>query len=478
MLIFFWIAVNILTIVQAQDALDALGDHHNVEIEFHANRLIGISQSLNGNFEQAIAYSKKIYKIADSINNKAYLHSALINLDASQANIFDNTRSEKDKLLSEGYLAELLDLAKFHSKEIGYYKLAIIYINASDYYSYYNPQAPNADSLAMHYLNLAYETVEHLAEKNHILAHIYSVHTNILRDKNPAEAEKILKKSIELLKNVKPANNKLLSNSYRRLARFYAGRGDFKGAYDLMQECLTQLLTGFNEESKQEILNLTAIYEIGKKNEDIKVLEEKTALQRNRNVILSIAIGFAIATALFIYFYYKSKRDNLELEKRNIAQQLHLKNEENEKMLLQKEVLELKQEKAHNINLMHIMQLNHKDQLLQEISSKIEPEEAKKFNNLLKNNNQVDKQFDEAKNAIEKVHPSFYKYLMKMSNYELTEIDLKYCSYIYLKFDSAEISSHLNVERKSVRMAKYRIKKKLGLDKEVDLTEFLRNLKF
>lgn len=466
------------TVEQAQGALNTLGNHHNVEIEFHANRLIAISHSLNSNYDVAIEYAKKIYKIADSIHNNAYLHSALINLDASTANKYEITKSEKDNELSKQYLAELLDLAKYHSKEIGYYKTAVVYINASDYYSYYNPQAPNADSLAIYYLNLAYGTVDHLAEKNHTLAHIYSVHANILRDKNPAEAEKVLRKSIELLKNVKPLNSKLLSNSYRRLASFYASRGEFKQAYDLMQEVVSLLFAGFNEESKQKILNLTAIYEIDKKNEAIKVLEERTSLQRNRNIILLIAIGFAIATALFIYFYYKSKRNNLELEKRNISQQLHLKNEENEKMLLQKEVLELKQEKAHNINLLHIMQLNHKDQLLQELSSKIEPEEAKKLNTLLKNNSQVDKQFDETKNAIEKVHPSFYEYLMKMSNYELTEIDLKYCTYIYLKFDSAEISSHLNVERKSVRMAKYRIKKKLGLDKEVDLTEFLRNLKF
>ena len=49
---------------------------------------------------------------------------------------------------------------------------------------------------------------------------------------------------------------------------------------------------------------------------------------------------------------------------------------------------------------------------------------------------------------------------------------MKYCSYIYLGMGTKQIAHLLNVEPKSVRMAKYRLKKKFGLDEDTDLDTF------
>ena len=45
-----------------------------------------------------------------------------------------------------------------------------------------------------------------------------------------------------------------------------------------------------------------------------------------------------------------------------------------------------------------------------------------------------------------------------------------------IDFDTKQISQILNVEPKSVRMARYRIKRKLLLDKSQDLIEYLQSL--
>jgi DNA-binding CsgD family transcriptional regulator len=42
--------------------------------------------------------------------------------------------------------------------------------------------------------------------------------------------------------------------------------------------------------------------------------------------------------------------------------------------------------------------------------------------------------------------------------------------------DTTQISQLMNIEAKSVRMAKYRVKQKLGLDKDVDLNGFLQGI--
>ncbi|WP_447642314.1 MULTISPECIES: helix-turn-helix transcriptional regulator [Chitinophagaceae] len=42
--------------------------------------------------------------------------------------------------------------------------------------------------------------------------------------------------------------------------------------------------------------------------------------------------------------------------------------------------------------------------------------------------------------------------------------------------DTKQIAQLLNVEPKSVRMTRYRLKQKFGLEKETDLMSFLRNI--
>ena len=72
----------------------------------------------------------------------------------------------------------------------------------------------------------------------------------------------------------------------------------------------------------------------------------------------------------------------------------------------------------------------------------------------------------------EKIHPNFFKRLTELSP-KLTGHDLKYCAYIRLNMSTQDISNLLFVEKKSVEMSKYRIKKKLGLDRGERLSEFL-----
>jgi len=62
--------------------------------------------------------------------------------------------------------------------------------------------------------------------------------------------------------------------------------------------------------------------------------------------------------------------------------------------------------------------------------------------------------------------------------YNLSDTELKICSLIFLDFTTKEISKILNVSSKSVETQKYRIKKKMGLDKDEKLKDFINNLMF
>ena len=75
----------------------------------------------------------------------------------------------------------------------------------------------------------------------------------------------------------------------------------------------------------------------------------------------------------------------------------------------------------------------------------------------------------------EKVHPNFFNKLLGLCP-RLTDHELKYCAYIRLNMSTQDICNLLYVEKKSVEMSKYRIKKKLGLDRSQRLGEFLHSI--
>ena len=58
----------------------------------------------------------------------------------------------------------------------------------------------------------------------------------------------------------------------------------------------------------------------------------------------------------------------------------------------------------------------------------------------------------------------------------MTNNDLKLCAFIKLGMTSLDIANVLFIEKKSVEMSKYRLKKKLQLDPEVDLNTFIKQI--
>ncbi|MEL6851608.1 MAG: hypothetical protein AAFP92_24005, partial [Bacteroidota bacterium] len=58
---------------------------------------------------------------------------------------------------------------------------------------------------------------------------------------------------------------------------------------------------------------------------------------------------------------------------------------------------------------------------------------------------------------------------------EMSETELKLASLMKMKLSSKEIAAILHVQPESIRKARYRLKKKLGLGKETDLATFLSN---
>lgn len=119
--------------------------------------------------------------------------------------------------------------------------------------------------------------------------------------------------------------------------------------------------------------------------------------------------------------------------------------------------------------------LNELKQNMKSITNSIQGKEKRELNKLLKMidaNLESEENFYDFKLKFEKSYPSFFNKLLAI-NPKLTQNDLKLSAYIRLGMSAWDIANLLFIEKKSVEMSKYRLKKKLKLEREDDLNLFI-----
>ena len=92
----------------------------------------------------------------------------------------------------------------------------------------------------------------------------------------------------------------------------------------------------------------------------------------------------------------------------------------------------------------------------------------------------IDKEIDSEKQwkvfnmHVEQVNEDLFKKLIE--NYpDLTPRELSLCAYLRMNISSKEIATLMNISARGVEISRYRIRKKLRLDREANLTEFMIN---
>jgi DNA-binding CsgD family transcriptional regulator len=72
----------------------------------------------------------------------------------------------------------------------------------------------------------------------------------------------------------------------------------------------------------------------------------------------------------------------------------------------------------------------------------------------------------------ESVHEEFLKRL-KATYPDLTPRELKLCAYLRLNISSKEIATLMNISTRGVEISRYRLRKKLLLEHDTNLTDFI-----
>lgn len=258
---------------------------------------------------------------------------------------------------------------------------------------------------------------------------------------------------------------------YELLTDIHKSIGNVEKAFNYQQKLMAVKDSILNDEKAKQINELQAKYESEKKDKQIALLEkekEKQALLQNAFLAGLILVGI-IGILVYNHQRLKIRKNRAELKNRQLK----------EEKLEQDLEFRNKQLTTHTL---HLVQKNKTMKKLKEnineIRSKNENNirrELQKIENLVDYSFQLDEDWEQFRLYFEEVHSGFFDAL-KERYPDLTPHELRLAALARLNLSVKDIAAIMGITPDSVKTARYRLRKKLGMETEENLTEFMMEM--
>jgi len=292
-----------------------------------------------------------------------------------------------------------------------------------------------------------------------------------------------------------------MRSAYRDLSKLYALGKDFEKAYLYMDSSYAYSGDIFNEQIAEQIANLQTLYETQSKEQEIALLESEKKADR---LLKYLFIGGIILISIVAYIIIKHQRLKIRKNKELLETQSRIHEAEQEltktalynTQLKEKSLetaLENKQLKEEQLSqalaikdkemttrALHIIQKNKmlKDlkENIHEIkktgNGSVKKSELNKLGKLIDYSFSFDKDWEDFQRSFEQVHAQFYDKL-KLEHPHLTSSELRLCALLRLNLNSKDIATILGISQDSLRIARYRLRKKFDLPKGTNLSNHI-----
>lgn len=244
---------------------------------------------------------------------------------------------------------------------------------------------------------------------------------------------------------------------YRAFARASWRTGDFVAAYTALQKAVEYDSLAQDEDQPLQKIHL----------QNMRVLRDKeieNSSKRNRLQILYGTLILSILVLSLSVLWFLQRR-NQRQRLRQMADELELEKQKRHLMAMSLRI----QEKDEMFSVMreNIRKLNRE--------GKIETHEAKSIENDICVHLAGEEERLSFERLFEQVNPHFISNL-KSRFPELSENNLKLCSYILIGMNNRQIAGLLNIRAESVKQSRWRLRTKLGLETDISLEDFLRSM--
>ncbi|MBL0744731.1 tetratricopeptide repeat protein [Chryseolinea lacunae] len=289
--------------------------------------------------------------------------------------------------------------------------------------------------------------------------------------------------STQALKLARRLNDKYqVTSAYKDLSKVYSQAGLYEEAYQSLEKGRTLYEEIYGEETRRQVALLQTLFELERKNGEIQVLESDRQLNSVTKVslIAGIVLLALLAAAIISRQRLKIRQDKEVIERKESQQKLmqaELENAHLHERQLQHEL----ENKSKSLTA-HTLHIISKNKMMEDIRAKLHDtlqeeakEQRKKITNLVKlidHNFVQDKDWDDFRSIFEQVHQNFFEQLQKISS-DITASDARLAALIRLNLPSKDIATILGISPDSLRISRYRLRKKLKLNAGDSLTNFI-----
>ena len=290
----------------------------------------------------------------------------------------------------------------------------------------------------------------------------------LLKSGRTEEAFSILKKGEKLAKEIGFQTGKI--NTYLSLASIHSQRGDLNKATQYWQDGLELKDSLYKTESLRQQNELLIVYETEKKEKELLIkkqenIELKQSVELNKIRIRNLWIVSLLLAGIALLSFLMYRQINL---RKLLLQKAKEKELEKELSFQQRELTT------------HALHLASKNQLLNELKESIarlkdERENKATHQQLIRSiesDQRDEKDWENFALYFNKIYPDFEETLKGVST-ELTSNEIRLMTLLKMNLTYKEVAGILNITHDSVHKASYRLRKKLGMNKEQTLQQFI-----
>lgn len=258
---------------------------------------------------------------------------------------------------------------------------------------------------------------------------------------------------------------------YELLSDIYSALGNYEEAFLHQQKLRVVEDSILNAEKSRQINELQAKYETAQKEKEIALLEKEN--QRETLMRKAFLAGLVMIGIIGFLIY---NRQRLKINKNRTD----LENSRLKEKQLEKD-LEFKNKQLTT----HTLHLVQKNETMKELKNKINTicrqnngdvnRSLQKLRNLVDYSFSLDDDWQQFRLYFEEVHTDFFNAL-KEQYPDLTPNELRLSALVKLNLSIKETATILGITPDSVKTARYRLRKKLDIETEENLTEFMMEI--
>ncbi len=269
---------------------------------------------------------------------------------------------------------------------------------------------------------------------------------------------------------------------YRDLAQLFAAQHLHQLAYQYLDSSVILYKQIYSEDGLRQVARLETFFGADMKNREIALLEKDRRI--SQLVFFLIAAGLSLIIILALLLISRQRMKLQQSTELYDTQHQLMQVQKHNNMLAEQQLKNELDSKSRSLTT-YTLHLIEKNQLLKQVKSELKEIDhadsrypKKVLRNLSKDidfNLSRDHNWDDFRKNFEEVHPAFFKKLVSRIP-GLSQAELKLAALMKMRMSSTDIAAMMGISTNSLRIARYRLRKKLELDKAQKLNTFLQTI--